>query len=799
MEEVRPAGPPIVAIDVAAAAMVCGEVDVSLFEVLVRLAVAIVVDEVAHLLNTFSGGRVAHRVSVRVVGVAHPYAGAPAESLTGKAHRAQSLKSIVWRAIAVLIQAVAQLFLRLPKGAAMDPSLIAGGHSDGADARFARRAIYASPRVAVVVNTIAVVVKPIADLAHGQHLTLARAEDAATAILRTGSAPTIAQLSLVAVVTGPRQRLPLCVLVDVPIAVVIGPIADLGPGLLKLDARHISVTARRDTRGAHSVRAGRAVLVAPRVAVVYLAIAVVVRTIAELGPWAHLSHAGSIVTRSTRLPTTRAIPHVRGALRAVVAGPHNGIAVFVLVHHGITVVVDSIADLRDGVLHRHTDSALVGARRLPARTDPGLPGGADLATGGVPLVRLSVAVIVLAVAELLKGNYLTLAAFPESICAGSHPAHAAPDPFGSLLALIAGEGQRLALLVFIEVPITVVVDAVTDLVAGLFQACADELTVLVAARLALAADTRALGDTRHPCAHVSLVKFTVAIVVHAVALLWERQDLVAAFSPLGVFTHTVSRLAGADPLGLRIPTVARVPQRLSVVTLVRESITVIVGTVARLHRGKPSLLAHGLSGDAPNNPWGTGAGDPSVTLDVCVDGVLISEAVAIIVDAVADLIHTAIAFGVLVVAVRAETPWANPISVVVVVVAEVRRYADLRHLIAVAHIDAVKPIRTVPRMGAPERTKPFLELRGEIQAEDRRALGVVGAKFSGRQAIVRVLECVGRTHIGRRLAGNIVAAPARVFWRHFERATGLRVRARRQRGDEKKGGPQSHGSTLTFP
>src|SRR5262249_2476841 len=151
-------------------------------------------------------------------------------------------------------------------------------------------------------------------------------------------------------------------LVDLTVAVVVLAVAGLGRGLHVLVADDAAVLARGGARRADALQAGVARLAALGVALVDLAVAVVVEPVAQLD-------AGLLVLVAdgrhgqSGVGAGRADPLLPGFAARGAAG-------VALVGLAVAVVVEAVADLGRGQLVRVADEEAAHARGGARRADP---------------------------------------------------------------------------------------------------------------------------------------------------------------------------------------------------------------------------------------------------------------------------------------------------------------------------------------------------------------------------------------------------------------------------------------------
>jgi hypothetical protein len=414
----------------------------------IDLAVTVVVEPVADLLRRGDDGTALHP------GIAAERLAAPtlALQLLRDAGLAGVRIAVVDFAVAVVVETVADFVRRLGVGDALRAG--AGVHgvaeigdalrgAGGADAESARLAVPAEALQAVVDVTVAVVVEPVA--AFGRALELSSTDHAPdfAAPVALAAGATVAR---VARLTDHGH-----VFVDRPVAVVVQVVADLvagdavarahdHPGDTGLLAAAAFTDAGHDTRGASA-----------GVALVDLAVAVVVRLIAEFHAGGEVADAPHAAGDAARRPAGTA-PGFAG----IAGGTALGVAVVDL---PVAVVVEVVAELG-----RRLDTLLAGERAVRAPREA-IPTDAEPAgiTGeealGVIFVDCAVAVVV----EVVAGLEARILAANAQKLAGNAGLHTGAA--GALLIRLAiATALRIA---FVEAFIAVVVRAVAALAAGL--------------------------------------------------------------------------------------------------------------------------------------------------------------------------------------------------------------------------------------------------------------------------------------------------------------------------------------------
>ena len=374
------------------------------------------------------------------------------------------------------------------------------------------------------------------------------------------------------------------------------PAVRVGRGVAARPGAALLTGAARAVAHAAVVGVGLAVEVLVREA-----IAVVVSPVAGLDRRQDVAHALAEVAVDAHPPAqpTDADPRQRRVELALVLAEAVGLE---LVDHVVAVVVEAVADLLGRPYLALAHAELVAVAR--ARPDAALAKRDQLAVvafehavlegvaGLGQLVGRPVAVVVVAVAGLLRGEHLVAAGAELRAALDRHHALAQPvdaraDVALPLVAIEALLGERPADLALVDLPVAVVVGAVARLVAAHHRAAAVVERAVAAVQAALHADALLhLGAADlHPLvghavgARRRVVHRQVAIVVDAVAHL-DRVRLV--FGP----AHDHAPYADVELLPadatLRLGGVAvRVAQR---VAFVDQAVAVVVPAVADLQR-----------------------------------------------------------------------------------------------------------------------------------------------------------------------------------------------------------------------
>ena len=520
-------------------------------------------------------------------------------------HRAvvpRPVQLLVQPAVAVVVDPVAALVHRLPRQrvAHHRPRLAVAHHRPVAQARpLPLEAAATHPRQVLVGRPVAVVVHPVADLRPRRRRPHARPEGVVrpTLALPRATHPDPDLVAIAVVTLHPRPRFALTRLagpvVELAIAVVVHPVADLRPGQ-HLALAHLATTrplpgsARPHARGPAWPRVARH----RQLTLVRLPVAVVVARVAHLRLGAPRPRPADHRPRRRTHPLPVA-PTRPQAHRARLPQPQH------LVHPAVAVVVRVVAHLR----HRRPRLRVAldrpprlarAAHRLPlgdARPDP----HPARLVQRQRLVGLPVAVVVHLVAGLRHRHDLALAR-PEPAAirptqlgpgdtrplAGGPRRPAVTDLLGPRLAAGAAPGHLVGLAV------TVVVRPVADLGARHHRPGARPED----ARRAGPRPRRAHPDPHRPRRpHVTrdgdaLVERPVAVVILSVAALGRRRHLVLARAPDTADTRHLTDATDAHPRGLlRHAFVAGQRELQAVGPLVDLAIAVVVRAVTDLGLG----------------------------------------------------------------------------------------------------------------------------------------------------------------------------------------------------------------------
>ena len=463
----------------------------------------------------------------------------------------------------------------------------------------------------LVGQAIAVVVVSVAGLGSGREpVPEALAPHPDAALLRPVSAEAHAAGLGAAVVAPPAQRIPGEVFVGGTVAVVVVPVARLTDG--ELVARACApLTSGAGLRAVvalpHPAVVGGAVEAGlrQRAAVARLvgrAVAVVVVPVAAL-------HARSLLTRArvpraqhTRLSAIAALPHPALLDQTAPAGLHQRALQLVLVGAAVAVVVVPVAALLDGELIAAARAPLAGHAgcaavvALPHSAGAIAAAVAGLAQGEVvvPLVCQAVAVVVVAVADLVSRTLVVDARPPPTRHAALAPVRALAHAAGVCLAAVAGLGQGQPQLVLIHHAVAVVVVAVAGLGRRqLLVHARAPLAQRAAGLLAAVAEPDVLGPSgavvaaaHQGRAELVFVGRPVAVVIGVVAELGDGELLSHARPPAPAEgTGLLSCVTEPLPLGVLLAVVAAAGQRITELVLVGEPVAVVVQPVTDLlHR-----------------------------------------------------------------------------------------------------------------------------------------------------------------------------------------------------------------------
>ena len=256
--------------------------------------------------------------------------------------------------------------------------------------------------------------------------------------------------------------------VDETIAIVVEAIADFVGGpphdraacrSSALDLTHHDAVAFAFSHAGHA-------FVAHAVHVVHRAIAIVVHAIARLFIGKNLVDAGPILTVLAALLTGPTWAHFDAALGALVADMTEQTADAVFVDVAVAIVVESVADLyigrpgNDVAGESGSGSIAVHQARPGTLTFAYDAGGAD---DRHFFVHFAVAIVVESVAGFCGRKNLAVALDVFAIDTNLDTGHADPDPDGFVGSVVADAHERIARVVLVSLPITIVVHTVADL------------------------------------------------------------------------------------------------------------------------------------------------------------------------------------------------------------------------------------------------------------------------------------------------------------------------------------------------
>ena len=439
--------------------------------------VAVVVESVADL----DGGLSRDRVARGQAGLASNAAGAFAQTDADRAGRSY-VEAIVDFTVAVVVQTIADLGSRIHAGT-LDLSVLAGHGAGSAESELSGVAGRAATRVALVDLAVAVVVATVTDLGagvaaglvdhavavfivsvatlflHWQDLPEAVAEATVLAGLYAGAAQSNALSPDRAGVAQLGQRVAQHVLVCLTVAVVVESVTDLGGGLSWNRAAGESI-ARADECALTSALADAGLAGHSQVgeAFIDLAVAVVVHVVAAaLGP---RNSRDRVADDSAIEADSEALAHAcTSAQGADTIGVHG-----VVVDHAVAVVVHAIAELGRGeglsLAIAPGSVGLTGLKAGSARANLQAAAFAvfDAREAVEALVSGSVAVVVLAVGHvaLELGQGLAVAVAVGAVDAGLGACVADADV--DLLGP-AGEARPVE-VAFVRLAVAVVVHAV---------------------------------------------------------------------------------------------------------------------------------------------------------------------------------------------------------------------------------------------------------------------------------------------------------------------------------------------------
>jgi hypothetical protein len=280
---------------------------------------------------------------------------------------------------------------------------------------------------------------------------------------------------------------------------------------------------------------------------VHAAVAVVVKVVALLrASVSGLRTADQLAVQTLTPPDCDALAN---ALFADSSDSHD------VVDRAVAVVVHAITDLatREYLVTRaRAPCGTIGARLRSAAAGPHVQSilrtvvaVTHLARGALavdPLIRASVAVVVHVVTDLGQGSDFALTRAEGVRLARADATAACADIEGLIRTGVAGLGNRLVLIVLVNVAVAVVVQSVADLDRSLNLLQAHDLTTLAVPSTS-GADAAQLGVARLSDAQLvrrSLVGLAIAVVVLAIAALVRGLDVRDAHD----FTVRASRHPG---------------------------------------------------------------------------------------------------------------------------------------------------------------------------------------------------------------------------------------------------------------
>ncbi len=284
--------------------------------------------------------------------------------------------------------------------------------------------------------------------------------------------------------------------------------------------------------------------------------------------------AGTISPKAvdTELFSTLADSDSSGILRAGVAGAANP-----LVDLTIAIVILTAAALAREPRIGHADHRPPQALTQAISANSGLAGIAGLSASGVPLVDLTVAIVILTVADLGKGSLFGSADDP----AVGTDTYSLPTDSG----LTGTAGPSSAGVPLVDLPIAIVILTVANFGSGARSGSTDNSSPR-ALSYSPSAVSGPTGVTRFSAAGVPLVDLPIAIVILTVANFTAWFYFAATGAPLSVIAGLSSVSADPSPPGIAGPSVTLFG--LSVSALGRGT---SAGTAPRIIAGDPSGFA----------------------------------------------------------------------------------------------------------------------------------------------------------------------------------------------------------------
>ena len=277
--------------------------------------------------------------------------------------------------------------------------------------------------------------------------------------------------------------------------------------------------------------------------------------------------------------------HARRRGHAIVAGAGNRGAGGVFVGAAIAVVVEAIAALDARRAQRLADDGTGGADRRALGADAVPTRRAERACLRFAVVHDTVAIVIDAVAELgREGKNLADAAAEVARIAALQAAAADADAGGGSGAIVAGAGDRIAEIILVAEAVAVVVEAVADLLVGEQQRQALKAG-RGADRGALRADAILARRAERAAFRVVVVDEAVTVVVEPVAELLVGHHVADAAAILTDGAGLHAALAEAHIQRGVAAIVAAAGQRIARGVFVLDAVAVVVEAIADLGRG----------------------------------------------------------------------------------------------------------------------------------------------------------------------------------------------------------------------
>lgn len=432
---------------------------------LIDRAVAVLIDRIAGLVDCLQLAPAAQFARETA-----QYSGAATTRSPGLASPANVVGVFVDRAVAVIVQAIAQLLARLPDGRRADNPRVVGAHKLAVSHALSDSDTTCLPETSDVVDlAVAVVIAAIADLdcrrsTHGvapQLLAVSGADEFT-------SPPALADADDAGISESGH-------VVDHPAAVVVEPVADLHVGLSGRDVADEGCTlAHQDSLTSTATRPDVARLACPG-NLVHLFVAVIVDLIATL------------FGGQDRVPGGVPLPILSADLKAVATCPDAPRAVGAIVGDPLVAGLARVAALRPQLL----------------------------------LIGLPIAVAIDTVALLDGRGHLALTVRPVALLTSAAPRSADALAERVRATGVARPRERPTEIALVADPVAVVIAAVACLGLGLVRRHTLERTARADPSPArTSAGLAGLAEATHLM--VRLIDHAIAVVINPIARFWRR-------------------------------------------------------------------------------------------------------------------------------------------------------------------------------------------------------------------------------------------------------------------------------------